>query len=490
MRTIESSEQDDETSSISSEEDLVPQRKMKCIVLEDSESEDEQITPGYQPLAVERVKIDLKTKTNVSSDLWIDQYVPETPEDICVHQLKKQHVENWIQNPISKCLILSGPSGIGKSTLIKVLSKALHAQLMEWVDPLSVYCPSRSNYEYHVPHVNQFDDFERFIVQCCRYPALQLVGASEKHSQIVFIQDWPLLRENSPSSFTRFHEILGKLMRESKFLVIIVYSNVTDGKATDGELSRVFSSSVVEQSEIIHCNPIPKGVMKKCIRRVAKQARQRVDSNVIDAIAESSGGDLRYALNTLQSGCQSGARDSFFSDIHVMGKLLYQKPIDLEYECSLDTDQLLLYLHHNSVSFYTEIDQLAEAMDLFSFADQIYDRHIRGTKRISQAMTERILPITNRSAAATRFRPITKPFYYTAERQKRQNLVHMQTSDGLSAHVACRDVYPYMDKMSKTGKVILDIVRYDLYDYPEAGSEPQPQIEPEFSDIEDEIEEC
>lgn len=156
--------------------------------------------------------------------------------------------------------------------------------------------------------------------------------------------------------------------------------------------------------------------MKKNLMRVADREKRRIGSADIENIIDDSMGDLRHAINTLQalalqnldpvktrktlkasgkkqaSGTNkegSGAkRDPFFSDFHIVGKLLNGKlaksksTTDSKKDERVDYDQLLdavdlplekvlSLVHENCVDFFTQIEDLGDAMDLMSFSENM-----------------------------------------------------------------------------------------------------------------------
>ncbi len=89
-------------------------------------------------------KIRRRDAIKSSSRLWTENYAPETMAEllVCVHSGTIDRVRSWLETsstssgidlPFPKrLLILSGKPGIGKSTTVRVLSKDLGIDLIEW----------------------------------------------------------------------------------------------------------------------------------------------------------------------------------------------------------------------------------------------------------------------------------------------------------------------------------------------------------------------
>lgn len=125
-------------------------------------------------------------------------------------------------------------------------------------------------------------------------------------------------------------------------------------------------------------------------------------------------GDLRHAINMLQmlqsrdsgvtrktskvngkkQACgsnkegSSAKRDPFFSDFHIVGKLLNGKLVKsrsatdgkkderVDYDQLLDAvdlplEKVLSLVHENCVDFFTQIEDLGDAMELMSFSENL-----------------------------------------------------------------------------------------------------------------------
>ena len=123
---------------------------------------------------------DLKQTNELSSNLmWIDKHVPLSSSNLCVAPKKIQEVKEWMSsnddnNP--KLLILTGGSGVGKTTMIRLLAKELGFTLLEWEAESSA-----SSFLPHRHHVSQLDSFHDFLSSGGRgFQTLSIV--TDKHT--------------------------------------------------------------------------------------------------------------------------------------------------------------------------------------------------------------------------------------------------------------------------------------------------------------------
>lgn len=134
------------------------------------------------------------TTTESSTDLWIDKHFPKTSTDLCIAPKKIEEVRTWLvshvqarqqrrhatayrngsssnfeiqrslyEAPPSQLMILVGSPGVGKSTLIHVLSKELKLNVLKWNNDVHTdYIASKG--EEYVPYQSQLASFEEFLI--------------------------------------------------------------------------------------------------------------------------------------------------------------------------------------------------------------------------------------------------------------------------------------------------------------------------------------
>ena len=82
---------------------------------------------------------------STSCEIWADKHRPKCVDDLAVHKSCVDKVRSWVQDSAAvlgrhqrsmpSVLVLSGPTGAGKSALIRVLADELGFELAEWQSP-------------------------------------------------------------------------------------------------------------------------------------------------------------------------------------------------------------------------------------------------------------------------------------------------------------------------------------------------------------------
>ncbi|KAJ3047376.1 Cell cycle checkpoint protein rad17 [Rhizophlyctis rosea] len=293
----------------------------------------------------------VKKQTDTDNLLWIDKYTPKTEEEIAVHKKKVEDVRSWLLTALSnaserrrqpfptpKILVLTGPSGAGKTAVVHMLANELGCDILEWLNPIntnslaSMYegdedtSGRRQDFPSFMSVSKQFPDF---LAQSGKGPSLDFTPTSSSTPpstgsgrQIILVEDLP----NVANIATRdaVHSAIRAYAhsRRSTSPLIFIVSDTTITNGAEGFRNRgpsldetvtVKSLIPIDILQSRYCsqvafNPIAQTFLLKALSRVAKLEAgsrslygggQAVKAQ-IERIATSSSGDIRCALNALQ----------------------------------------------------------------------------------------------------------------------------------------------------------------------------------------------
>ena len=98
--------------------------------------------------------------TPAAAALWVDKHAPRSSGDLAVHKKKVEEVRDWLKRadaslqlgltPTPRMLVLSGPTGSGKSAILQVLAQELQFEVCEWLEPRSEAMKARSSVVWKV----------------------------------------------------------------------------------------------------------------------------------------------------------------------------------------------------------------------------------------------------------------------------------------------------------------------------------------------------
>ena len=66
------------------------------------------------------------------ASLWSERFQPITEAELVVHKNKVQEVRDFFRTASKRILILSGPPGCGKASVLKCVLNDLNFELIEW----------------------------------------------------------------------------------------------------------------------------------------------------------------------------------------------------------------------------------------------------------------------------------------------------------------------------------------------------------------------
>ncbi|OBZ77252.1 Cell cycle checkpoint protein RAD17 [Grifola frondosa] len=299
---------------------------------------------------------------DIDDQLWVDRYEPVTEGDLAVHKKKIQDVRQWLLEAFEggptgvlkkyrRILVLTGPAGTGKTTTLRVLSRELGFEILEWRNTMDEQF-SRENME-RVEFEGLSEKFQTFLTRAsnCRSifsgaathtttfsPSQSQSRPSQSSSmftpspspinakrQIILLEDLPNILHASTQA--AFHAALEAFVASPDPgvapLVIIVSDAGLRGENTDDDVDawrgrkkeavdvrNVLPPSLLNSPYVtqIGFNAIAATYLRPALKNMLdnhflSSSGTRPSKDVMDIVVDSSNGDIRSAVMALQFAC-------------------------------------------------------------------------------------------------------------------------------------------------------------------------------------------
>ncbi|CDO73910.1 hypothetical protein BN946_scf185016.g67 [Trametes cinnabarina] len=338
---------------------------------------------GTKGQGKEKQTVPLVSLDDSSQDsLWVDKYEPVGEEDLAVHKRKIQDVKQWLLEAYEggpsgklrkyrRILVLTGPAGTAKTATIRVLSKELGCEILEWRNSMDEHfardpdstIAGWSGVEYE----GLSEKFQAFLTRasscrplfsCRPHTQTSPLQSSQKSSsssasvtgfststspstcpskrQLILLEDLPNILH--PPTQVEFHAALEAFVASPEGgvapLVIIISDAGLRGEGAEDEggsrwksrgkevvdVRNVLPASLLRSPYVtqISFNPIASTYMRSALktlldRHVATSSSStatRPTKDVLDVIVDSSNGDIRSAIMALQFACIAGTNST------------------------------------------------------------------------------------------------------------------------------------------------------------------------------------
>ncbi|KAH9923879.1 Rad17 cell cycle checkpoint protein-domain-containing protein, partial [Fomitopsis serialis] len=321
-----------------------------------------------------RLDVILHNKSTVGYDrLWVDRYEPTTEGELAVNKRKIQDARQWLLEALDggpsgklskyrRILALTGPAGTGKTATLRVLSRELGFEIVEWRNSMDERFTREDpdDAEYNVdgewePYEGLSDKFRNFLARAssCRSvfstPASSIPPSSSQSQsqplsrsksftqsqsqprsrQVILLEDLPNILH--PGTQTAFHAALDAFVAlpdtGSAPLVLIISDaglrgEDTDADGTGGSTTWRRTKEVVDIRSVlpphllsspyvtqIGFRPIAPTYLRPALQSLLNRhftgGGSPISKDVLNLIVDSANGDIRSAIMALQFACSA-----------------------------------------------------------------------------------------------------------------------------------------------------------------------------------------
>ncbi len=268
-----------------------------------------------------------------------EKYRPKSLREIAGQDSVIKQVVEWLKKP-QKALLLYGATGTGKTAIVEALANDLNYDLIE----------------LNASDLRNKEQIENALSSAVKFSSIKF-----KKGKIILFDEVDGL---SPGDRGGAGAIT-RIMKESKFPVLL-----TANDAYSPKLREIRQHCKLMQLKRIH----PLSIEKR-LREVAEKEKIKVPLSAIKQIAKSAGGDMRAALNDLESfaGGEAGERErekNVFEVVRAVFKTMSaEKAKEVLEQSDKSLEELFWWIEQNVPKEYEKPEEVASAFELLSKAD-------------------------------------------------------------------------------------------------------------------------
>ena len=281
--------------------------------------------------------------------LYTVKYAPKKLDEIIGNNEKIEYIRQWILQIMNgkkrKPLLIYGPPGTGKTSIAYALKQEYDLDIVEM-------------------NASELRDKKRVA---------RILGAAGLASslfgqgKIILIDDADILAGRADYGGAG---AIKSVLVESPYPIIVTATDVWDKKFTP----------LRSECEKIELKKISKVSIRTLLHEIAKKESLKLSDERIDDISEAAEGDVRAALNDLQSlhiGSRNKEQD-IFKVVRGIFKARTYAEVQEATEGDIDYEIIKLWVDENIPNEYDNLEDVAEAFNYLSKAD-IFDGRIRKT---------------------------------------------------------------------------------------------------------------
>jgi replication factor C large subunit len=294
--------------------------------------------------------------------LWVEKYRPKKIADVIGNEEAKAAFVDWLKNKrhTKKAVLLYGPPGVGKTTLVNAAANEFSLRVIE---------------------MNASDTRSEKAINAVAKPATSFVAldtfSTESKGNILFMDEVDGIAGNEDRGGV---SAIVKIVEESRVPVIMA--------ANDPELAKLRPLKKI--STLIRFQQVRIPLIIAMLQKICQKEHIKAEFEALERIAQNSRGDVRSAINdlqslgettktlTLQDTMMLSARNKDISMDETLRGYFSAKSLAeasaLLSRSSVDYDDLMMAVADNLPLRYTDPARLAEAYDFLSQADMYRGR--------------------------------------------------------------------------------------------------------------------
>ncbi|MEM3112088.1 MAG: AAA family ATPase [Candidatus Anstonellales archaeon] len=277
----------------------------------------------------------------------MEKYAPEKLEDIAGNQVALEEIRRWVllwmKGEAQKPLLIWGPSGSGKSAIVKALAKEFEFEVVE----------------LEADNIRRMGKEDRIL------DALGMCGGLFGRRRLILMEDVDAVFGEDEE----FLDIARKIVISAQQPIIL-----TAEDAYERKLSNIRNECVKVQLKKINSNAI-----FRVLERISRMENIEIEREHIQRLANLADGDLRGAINDLEaknfSSERNRRRNIFDSVREIFRARSYEEGRKKVFECEETRDMLKLWVDENIPIEYKTIDGVASAFNVLSRAD-VFDGRV------------------------------------------------------------------------------------------------------------------
>jgi replication factor C large subunit len=280
--------------------------------------------------------------------MWVEKYRPTNPNTMIGNEEVRLKFIKWLREwkKKTKPVLLLGPSGVGKTTLVIATAKDLGYEVLE---------------------LNASDVRTKTKLE-------ERLGPSRLHAPL-FEEKLLIFLDEVDGIYGRQDrggiEFLQDLLKKSKNPLVMA-ANIEDDKKI---------IKLAKNSQVLKFKRIPPKMIEMAIKNILRREDTTLDQNTLEMIIRDSKGDMRYAVNSIQSISKgagepiSETRDTRLGLAEAL-KLFFEAKSSREaifalYSCNVQPREKIRAIFQSIIYSNLEVDKMVPILEELSKADEI-----------------------------------------------------------------------------------------------------------------------